>query len=339
VSQGGLDWFDPAIRDAIARSGILFVCSAGNRGTPRYNFPSSYDLPNVLAVANVDNTGELSLHSSYSDFHVDIGAPGRSILSSVFGNEYDYIDGTSQAAPHVAGVAALILKRFPNLTAPQIVDRLMRTGMRMTSLTGLVKSGAMVDALAALRDVAPIQLSASTAAGRVTLSWNAQPQATRYEVERDGVIVDNGSSTTHVHSGLALDSAHIYRVRAIQGTSTGAFSHRLLTRARPMPTTRALALATAHPYPNDFEQLYVVTQPNATRLRVHFSRVQTQTGDELTYSRSFGDGADQIDERFSGSYPIGFWTHWVNGNRFEFEFSSDAAGNDFGFAVDRIEYF
>jgi subtilisin family serine protease len=341
ISQGGVDWFDPAIRDAMASSGILFVCSAGNRGTPRYNYPSSYDLPNVIAVANMTNTGELSVHSNYSDVHVDLAAPGRSVLSAFVGNDYDYLDGTSQAAPHVTGVAALVLKRFPNLTAAQLADRLLRTGMRMNSLAGLVKSRAMLDARAALQDVGPVQLTATSTPGSITLSFGAVSGATRYEVERDGVIVNNGTSRTFTHSGLVVDSAHIYRVRAVVGSSVGAFSHRLLAKASRMPTSVSRSIQSPHPYPNDYAPPpFNVTQPGATRLRLHFSRVQTaDENDALRYSRSYGDGSDQRDETFTGNYPNGFWTHWVNGDTFQFEFESDSSGNAHGFTVDRIEYF
>ena len=68
VSQGHSrdeSYENPAVRAAMANADILFVCSADNQGTPRLNFPSAFDLPNVLSVANVTNEGELSDTSSY----------------------------------------------------------------------------------------------------------------------------------------------------------------------------------------------------------------------------------------------------------------------------------
>lgn len=338
-SQGGLDWFNPDVREAIRTSNILFVCSAGNRGTPRFNFPSSYDLPNVLAVANVNNLGELSERSSYGEPHVDIAAPGRSILSTVPGNGYDYESGTSMAAPHVAGVAALLMNKFPNLTVAEVVARLERTAMRLSSLTGMVKTGGMVDARAALTDVSAIRLNARSEPGRVVLSWNAQAGASRYEVERDGVIVNNGAGTTHTHSGLAVDSGHVYRVRAIVSGNAGAWSHRFLKKASRDPVEVSRRVDSPHPYPDDFFESYAVTQPNAVRIRVHFSRLDTAPGDTLEYVRSFPEGDDTLEpERLDGNYPAGFWTHWVDGDTFLFEFMSDGSGNGFGFSVDRIQY-
>ena len=330
---------NPDVRAAMAASNVLFVCSGGNRGTPRLNFPSSNPGANILAVANVTNIGELSDHSSYGSDAIDIAAPGRSILSTEPGNLYDTRDGTSQAAPHVAGVAALVMNKFPSLTAAQVADRITRTAMRMTTLTGMVRANGMVDARAALEDVGPIQPNATSIAGRITVTWSAQPGATRYEVERDGAIVNNGTATTHVHSGLAVDSGHVYRVRAFVGTTAGAWSYRLLAKASSMPTSEPFVRQSPHPYPNDFERSYLVRKPGATRLRVHVARLDSLPGDTLEYFRAFQDERESIDERLSGNYPNGFWTHWVNADRFNFDFLTDSSGTAFGFSIDRIEYF
>ena len=340
-SQGSHEFeFDnPAVRAAMAASNVLFVCSGGNRGTPRLNFPSSYPGANILAVANVTNIGEISDHSSYGGDAIDIAAPGRSILSSEPGNVYDTRDGTSQAAPHVAGVAALVMKKFPSLTAAQVAERLTRTAMRMTTLSGMVRANGMVDARAALEDVGPVQPTATSAAGRVNLAWATQPGATRYDVERDGVVVNNGTATTHSHTGLGLDSGHIYRVRAVVGTSAGPWSYRLMAKASVMPTSEPYVRESPHPYPNDFDRNYLVRKPGATRLRVHVARLDSLREDRLEYFRSFQDEREGIDEGLSGNYANGFWTQWVNGDQFNFDFSSDASGTAFGFAIDRIEYF
>jgi len=235
----------------------------------------------IVAIANVTNIGEISDHSSYGFDRVDIAAPGRSILSSVPGNAYDYIDGTSQAAPHVAGVAALLMKRLPNLTPAQIAARIKRTAMRMTTMTGMVEAGGMVDARAALEDVGPLQLGATSTSNSITVSWAPLAGATRYEIERDGSVVNNGAGTTHTHGVLTQDTGHIYRVRAFVGTNTGAWSHRLMAKASTMPTSDGFVRESPHPYPNDFERNYVVRKPGATRLRVHFSRIDTLPGDTV----------------------------------------------------------
>ncbi len=84
-SWGG-DIFDQALKDAIAASGATFLVAAGNDGldtdaTPAY--PASYDLPNLVSVAAVDNAGALAGFSNYGATSVDVGAPGVSVVSSL----------------------------------------------------------------------------------------------------------------------------------------------------------------------------------------------------------------------------------------------------------------
>ncbi len=87
---------DPALRDAIEASGLLFVASAGNEhinndtglNIPEFGgrlraYPVSYNLPNVLSVAAVNNTGKLAGFSNFGRKTVDVSAPGVGVLSTV----------------------------------------------------------------------------------------------------------------------------------------------------------------------------------------------------------------------------------------------------------------
>ncbi|MBR8644719.1 S8 family serine peptidase [[Brevibacterium] frigoritolerans] len=74
-----------ALKDAIKNSGTLFIAAAGNFAensdtSPMY--PAAYDLPNILSVASINNTGNLSGFSNYGAKSVDVAAPGESILST-----------------------------------------------------------------------------------------------------------------------------------------------------------------------------------------------------------------------------------------------------------------
>lgn len=335
VSQGGYDWYNQSVYNAIRDSGILFVCSAGNDATARYNYPSSYDLPNIIAVANLRNHGQPSPFSNYGDAHVDIAAPGSGVIGPAPGNLYEHANGTSQAAPHVAGVAALVLNKFPTLSISAIASRILRSGTRLSSLTGVVKSGALVDAYAALTDVSAIVVTAKSEPTKVTLTWPAQSGATRYDVERDGVVVSNGTSTTHVHTSLAAGSTHVYRVRAVVGGTAGLWSHRWLIQAIEEPKSKNRVIESPHPYTPNLADFQVVTEPNATRLRVHFSRLETQPGDFLHYCPNTIECPDS--HVLTGSYPTGFWTHWFDG-AFRFDFQSNASGQAYGYKIDKIEY-
>jgi thermitase len=85
--------------------GAILVAAAGNKGTSEPSYPGYYE--NCLAVAGTNGNSSLALLSSYGDW-VDVAAPGFNIYSELPGNEYGYKTGTSAAAAHVSGVAALV---------------------------------------------------------------------------------------------------------------------------------------------------------------------------------------------------------------------------------------
>jgi hypothetical protein len=102
--------FSQALLDEINKANandILFVAAAGNNGTnndttPHY--PSSYNAPNMVAVAATDNQDGLASFSNFGATSVHLGAPGVNVLSTTRNNTYSYFSGTSMATPHVHGV-------------------------------------------------------------------------------------------------------------------------------------------------------------------------------------------------------------------------------------------
>ncbi|MEG4144760.1 S8 family serine peptidase [Microcoleus sp. Pol12B5] len=136
-----------ALFDAISEAnsaGILFVAAAGNNSSNndiRPSYPANYDLPNVISVAATDRNDQLAFFSNFGASTVDLGAPGRNILSTVPGNNYGFYDGTSMAAPHVAGAAALLLAQDPTLTVAQLRNSILSTVDPLPSLAGRTVSG------------------------------------------------------------------------------------------------------------------------------------------------------------------------------------------------------
>jgi subtilisin family serine protease len=149
--------FSQALKDAISaanNAGILFIASAGNSYTnndvsPHY--PSSYDVPNVIAVAATDHNDDLAYFpswwgSNYGLTSVDLAAPGVSIYSTTPTDEYDTYSGTSMATPHVAGAAALIKAQYPELSSDGIKARLLGSVDPIPSLSGITVTGGRLNA-------------------------------------------------------------------------------------------------------------------------------------------------------------------------------------------------
>jgi subtilisin family serine protease len=171
-----------AIHDAIARCpGVLFVFSAGNNSSSndaRPLFPCNDPSPNVVCVAATNESDQLATFSNYGA-SVELAAPGNNILSTVLGDGYGVASGTSMAAPHVAGAAALVLARRPNLTSVQVRQALM---LSAEAKPGLAVATGRLNVVGALtQDVdppSPPNLTSTTPVGtwvntnRIAVSWS-----------------------------------------------------------------------------------------------------------------------------------------------------------------------
>ena len=172
-SWGGED-YSQALHDAVAAadaSGSLFVAAAGNSFTDtdtEPNYPSSLELPNVVSVGATDAFDRRAWFSNYGRRTVDLSAPGTSIYSTWPGGSYRYQDGTSMAAPHVSGAAALAKAAFPASTAVGLKALLLRTVDPKTALDAASSTGGRLNASSAVRvlDGAPGMDRVTTVAAR-----------------------------------------------------------------------------------------------------------------------------------------------------------------------------
>jgi subtilisin family serine protease len=146
--------YSKALEEAIQRSekaGVLFVAAAGNsslNSDVKPSYPASYGVGNIISVAAVDNKGELAEFSNWGKASVHVAAPGVNIFSTT-PSGYESWSGTSMAAPHVSGVAALLLASDMGLNSMELKRRLISFAKPSRQLRNKVMSG-MVNAYHAI---------------------------------------------------------------------------------------------------------------------------------------------------------------------------------------------
>jgi len=129
-------------------NGHLVIAAAGNNGRDNddssglyHNYPSDYDLPNIISVAALESSGNLADFSNYGNLSVDLAAPGASILSTTPSNTYERYDGTSMATPFVSGGAALALALDPTLEMSDLRAQILRAVNKTDALKDKVVTG------------------------------------------------------------------------------------------------------------------------------------------------------------------------------------------------------
>jgi thermitase len=188
LSLGGPDHsslLDDAVKYAQA-AGCLVVAAAGNSGNDAPFYPAAS--PNVMAVAATTSGGSLAYYSNYGSY-LSVAAPGDYIVSTLPGGGYGYLSGTSMAAPHVSGLAALAWAVCPHDSNDQVRQVIQNTATSLGSGqsvgSGLIDAGAAIGSyfsapagpVGILADAgsspAPATVRVQTSSACGSLNWSA----------------------------------------------------------------------------------------------------------------------------------------------------------------------
>lgn len=300
--------FSKATNDAIQNSvnaGIVYAVAAGNAASDACQY-SPASASSALTVAATTSADGLASYSNYGTC-VDLAAPGSTIYSATNtgDNDYAYLNGTSMATPHVAGVAALYLQANPTATPAQVMQAIVSNATPNVLTLGttpgtpnlLVYSyagvGGLPPSLDTLSPTTPSNLTASSPDyTRAILNWSASTDniaVAGYKVFRNGSNIGSAAGTSYIDTAVTPATAYSYTVQAYD--ATGNLSG--------MSNTAQVTMANGNLYP--VITSYSARATSSTTAIVTWT-TNVNTNGSVNYRKKGNSGATVYDYNLSTSH-------------------------------------
>lgn len=221
LSWGGPDGpeqdpVEQAVTTLSERTGTLFVAATGNSVQTSVGSPSSTDA--ALAVGAVDKQGRMTGYSSRGPrtgdhaIKPDVTAPGEEITAAVPGGDHEVMGGTSMAAPHVTGAAAILAQRHPDWTGAQLKAALIGSAAPVEDATPYDQGTGTIDLVRALRQQVvaeqpnvwaafPWNESGDRTAAKTITYANSGDTPVTLELSADGEVLKLSSEQVTVPAG------------------------------------------------------------------------------------------------------------------------------------------
>lgn len=153
LTRNSLDWptsWDDAFLYA-AQHDVVVVAAAGNRGSGTTEVGAPATMPGVLTVAGVDRAQSASFDASSQGITIGVAAPSEQLVGVTPSGGYVIWEGTSGATPIVSGVVALVRAAHPELSAANVINRIISTAKPVGSpIPGPIYGYGLIDAQAAV---------------------------------------------------------------------------------------------------------------------------------------------------------------------------------------------
>jgi hypothetical protein len=365
--------------------GILIVASAGNNGKDTENslvYPAKFD--NVISVGAVDENNGRALFSSVGP-ELDLVAPGVNIYSTLNKENYGDKSGTSMAAPHVVGVAALLWGKNPEIDSDRIKGLLYYSATNLGEVAhygnGLVNAGYALE----LYDSYLAKSLNAQEKSKTKLKQRLKNNATKNQKQLEDFVKINGIEESYVvqspnpypnnysntwritkagatsirvyfdyiNTEMGYDLVELSNGDSYTGANNGVWSS--WTNGSYVDVTlrtdnsindkgfkiskidyvsgsgqiESYSLESPHPYPNNYNNSWTITKSGASKIRVQFSYIETETNYDFVTTSA----GDSLHGRYTN-----LWSNWSNGSSITVSLTSDVSVQYSGFRIDKIEY-